>query len=80
MILAPALAKSDKHCNEDIVKYVQANAAPNGNGSKKHPFSSLAAAALATWDVLIVLPSVQALEGGITLKPGQEIIGSCDPT
>ncbi len=80
MILAPALAKSDKHCNEEVVKYVQANAAPNGNGSKKHPFSSLAAAALATWDVLIVLPSVQALEGGITLKPGQEIIGSCDPT
>ncbi len=63
-LLAPALAKSDKHCHEEVVKYVQATASPNGNGSKKHPFSTLAAAALATWDVLIVLPSTMTLGGG----------------
>ncbi len=80
ILLAPVLAKSDKHCHEEVVKFVQATASPNGNGSKKHPFATLAAAALATWDVLIVLPSTKALEGGLTLKPGQKIIGSCDPT
>ncbi len=79
-IFAPALAKSVKHGHEEVVKFVQATAAPKGNGSEKHPFASLAAAALAPWDILIVLPSTMALDGGITLKSGQKIIGACDPT
>ncbi len=79
-LLAPTLAQADERCPKEIVKYVKANASPYGDGTKKNPFTTLAAAALATWDVLIVLPSITALDGGITLKPGQQIIGSCDPT
>ncbi len=80
-LLAPTLAQADKSCpKEEVVKYVKANASPYGDGTKKNPFATLAAAALVTWDVLIVLPSLTALDGGITLKPGQQIIGSCNPT
>ncbi len=81
IVFAPALAKSEKcHDKEEIVKYVQGGAAPGGNGSRKHPFASLADAETATWNVLIVLSSPFALDGGINLTSGQKLIGEEDPT
>lgn len=65
-----------------VVKYVQGGACDSGNGSKKHPYATLAEAqADTTWDVLIVLPSPTALDGGITLRSGTKLIGGGeDPT
>ncbi len=79
-LFAPTLATSEKCHEEEVVKYIQGGARPGGNGSKKHPFASLADAESATWDVLIVLSSPFDLDGGITLKPGQKLIGDEDPT
>ncbi len=84
-VLMPALAKSNKHCDknckEEVVKYVQGGVSAPGNGTRKHPFSSLLEAQNdRCWDVLIVLPSTVALDYGITLKPGQKLIGECNPT
>ncbi len=83
-LLAPALAKSDKlcdkNCKEEIVKYVQGGACASGNGTKKSPFATLLEAQDSSWDVLIVLASPVALDFGITLKPGQKLIGECNPT
>ncbi len=78
-LLAPALAKSDKHChNEEVVKFVQGGAPAGGTGTKKHPFATLKEAAASTWDILIVLPSAVALTDGITLT-NQKLIGDiCD--
>ncbi len=78
-LLAPALAKSDKHRhNGEIVKFVQGGAPSGGTGTKKHPFATLKEAAASTWDVLIVLPSAVALTDGITLT-NQKLIGDiCD--
>ncbi len=78
-LLAPALAKSDKHRNnEETVKYVQGGAPSGGTGTKKHPFATFKEASVSTWDVLIVLPSAVALTDGITLT-NQKLIGDiCD--
>ncbi len=78
-LLAPALAKSDKHRhNEEIVKFVQGGAPAGGTGTKRHPFATLKEAAASTWDILIVLPSAVALTDGITLT-NQKLIGDiCD--
>ncbi len=78
-LLAPALAKSDKHRhNEETVKFVQGGAPSGGNGTKKHPFATLKEAAASAWDVLIVLSSAVALTDGITLT-NQKLIGDiCD--
>ncbi len=84
-VLMPALAKSNKRndndCKEEIVKYVKGGGYTPGKGTRKHPFSSLVEAQNdRSWDVLIVLPSTIALDYGITLKPGQKLIGECNPT
>ncbi len=77
-VLAPVLAKSEN--GHEVVKYVQGGATPGGNGSKKRPFSTLADAEQHSWDVLFVLSSPLDLDGGITLKPGQKLVGEEDPT
>jgi hypothetical protein len=58
--------------------YVSASAASGGNGTAARPFRSLAAVEKAsrTGDVIRVLPSRRTLNGGIRLKPGQQLIGS----
>ena len=81
MMLTSAFAKSEKcHDKDGIVKFVQGGASAGGNGSKKHPFATLADAQNATWDTLIVLSSAVTLDGGITLTHGQKLIGEEDPT
>jgi hypothetical protein len=60
--------------------YVSATATDKGDGSQKHPFSSLkeVEAASEPGDTIIVVPSpigVPPLDGGIALKSGQRLIG-----
>lgn len=60
--------------------YVSALADPGGDGSRAAPFSSLQALEQASQagDDLVVLPvslDVPALDGGITLKPHQRLLG-----
>jgi len=61
--------------------YVSASAQANGNGSQGRPFNSLASVESAAKpnDTIIVLPSPAStppLNGGIALKPGQQLIGA----
>jgi hypothetical protein len=61
--------------------YVSAAASSGGDGSASQPFNSLAAAqsASAAGDTIVVLPSpssTRPLDGGITLKPGQRLVGA----
>ena len=68
-MLAPALAKSDKCHEKEVVKYVQGGASAPGNGTKEHPFATLQVAQKdPSWDVLIVLSSKVPLTDGITYK------------
>jgi hypothetical protein len=65
------------------VWFVSASAAANGNGSVFRPFNSLGAVQNASEpnDQIIVLParaSTPPLDGGITLKTGQSLLGA-DP-
>jgi hypothetical protein len=59
--------------------YVSADAAADGNGSQRNPFLSLiqAEAASAAGDTIFLVASGRgaALDGGITLKPRQRLIG-----
>lgn len=60
--------------------YVSATAAAGGDGSRADPFNNLAAVELASaaGDTIIVLPaplSVPPLDGGISLKDDQKLIG-----
>ncbi len=61
--------------------WVKAGGAPGGDGSRKHPFASLAAvqAASQAGDRIIVLPGGSRLDGGIALKPGQQLVGAGPP-
>lgn len=62
------------------VKYVRAGLCQSGNGSRHHPYNSLAVAeADTTWTTLIVLSSPFLLDGGITLRPGTRLIGEKSP-
>ena len=63
------------------VWFVKASAAANGNGSIVHPFNSLDAVQNASkpGDQIIVLASSAStppLDGGITLKTGQSLVGA----
>jgi hypothetical protein len=65
------------------VWYVSASASTSGNGSLSRPFNSLGAvqSASAPNDQIVVLPapaSTPPLDGGITLKTGQSLLGA-DP-
>jgi hypothetical protein len=64
--------------------YVSASAAAEGNGSAAAPFDTLAQVQQASGpgDTIIVVPSplsVSPLDGGITLKVGQRLIGDGPP-
>lgn len=58
--------------------YVSASAKPGGNGSPTKPFGSLAAVESASrvGDTIRVLASRRTLDGGIRLKPRQQLVGS----
>ncbi|MFI6871598.1 hypothetical protein [Nocardia sp. NPDC050406] len=65
-----------------VTWYVSAAAGPGGNGGVDAPFDSLARvqAASAAGDTIVVQPvSGRTLDGGITLKPGQKLIGGGAP-
>ncbi len=68
----PAVAQSDS-----ATWYVDAAAAPGGDGTAGAPFATLAQvqAAARDGDTIMVVPAAAALDGGITLKPGQRLIG-----
>lgn len=74
--------QADASCHKKHVKYVQGGLCEAGEGSKRHPFNSLAdAEADTSWNVLVVLPSTTPLDGGITLRPKTKLIGaSFSPT
>lgn len=57
--------------------YVRAGA-PAGNGSSAKPFRALSSVERASLagDVIRILPSTSTLDGGIRLKPRQQLIGS----
>ncbi len=79
-LLAPALAKSDNHHNDEVVKFVKGGAPAGGDGSRKHPYNLLQTAqADASWDILVVLSSSVALTDGIILS-GRNLIGEENPT
>lgn len=61
--------------------YVKADALPGGNGSPEFPFSTLAEVESNAQenDIILVIPSALALDGGITLKDGQILLGTCLP-
>jgi hypothetical protein len=80
-LLTPLLAKNNSYECQEVIKYVQSGACESGTGSRKHPYATLQEAEADTsWDVLVVLPSTTALEGGITLRPGTKLKGEVDPT
>jgi len=58
--------------------YVAAHAVSGGTGTAARPFRTLAAVQQASraGDVIRVLPSRRALDGGIRLKPGQRLVGT----
>ena len=61
--------------------YVKADAAAGGDGSRGRPFATLAQVETASkpGDVIRIVPSPRALDGGIHLKDGQRLIGLGDP-
>jgi len=61
--------------------YVKADAAGGGDGSRSRPFATLEQVETASraGDVIRVVPSSRALDGGIQLKDGQRLIGLGDP-
>ncbi|MEV6771891.1 hypothetical protein AB0N05_25025 [Nocardia sp. NPDC051030] len=61
--------------------YVSAGAAPGSVGSAEAPFDSLARveAASRDGDTIVVQAAAAALDGGIALKPGQQLIGDPVP-
>ena len=76
----PALAAEDRRARPQTW-HVSATAAPDGDGTRRRPFASLAAAELVSRprDTIVVLPSpreVPPLDGGIALKPRQRLIGA----
>lgn len=80
---AAALGSASQH-SHGHVWYVSASAPANGNGSLGSPFNSLASveSAASSNDTIIVLPSPAStppLNGGIALKPGQQLIGAGPP-
>lgn len=62
--------------NGGKTKYVMGGLSESGNGTENHPYASLLDAQLDTsWTKLVVLYSEFPLNGGITLRPGTQIIG-----
>src|SRR5205807_1850539 len=64
--------------------FVKAGVEGRGDGSRRHPFATLAAvkAAGRPGDAIVVLPSpasLPPLDGGIALKPRQKLLGAGAP-
>jgi hypothetical protein len=81
---AGRVSKSCRRLRSTKSWYVKARARAGGNGSRRRPFDSLAAAerASAPGQRIVVLPSparLAPLDGGIALKPGQRIVGAGPP-
>ncbi|MEU9020311.1 right-handed parallel beta-helix repeat-containing protein [Actinomadura sp. NPDC048394] len=57
--------------------YVSAEAAAGGDGTRRAPFNALLQAQgwSAPGDTIAILPAGRPLDGGITLKPGQTLVG-----
>ena len=60
--------------------YVNADAAPGGNGSRGRPFTTLEQVENASkpGDIIRIVPSSRALDGGLQLKDSQRLIGLGD--
>src|SRR4051794_25919399 len=60
------------------VLYVKAGAKAGGKGTRRAPFGSLAGVeqAARAGDRIVVLPSGKPLDGGIALKPRQQLVGA----
>ena len=70
---------SKKLC-DNTTKYVKGGLCKPGNGSKCKPWNSLALAeADTTWKTLVVLASMDQLNGGINMRPGTKLIGEKSP-
>src|SRR5262245_12198064 len=83
-VLAVALTSLGAATASARTWFVSASAGAGGDGSRSAPFASLAAVEGASGpnDRIIVLPApagVPPLDGGIALKPGQELIGDGPP-
>jgi hypothetical protein len=84
LFLVGCLALHAPYANARAVWYVSATAPPGGDGSRGHPFDSLAAVetASASGDIIVIRHSPAhepPLDGGIALKDGQRLIGSGPP-
>src|SRR4051812_41022421 len=60
------------------VLYVKAGAKAGGSGTRRSPFASLASVqqAAKAGDRIVVLPTAKPLDGGIALKPRQQLVGA----
>lgn len=81
---ATALAAAPSSADPGRTWFVQASAAPNGNGTEASPFQTLAAVQQASGDgdtiVVLGAPAGTApLDGGIALKQGQQLLGRAAP-
>ena len=77
IVAASASVSAQSPADFGGVFYVSPVAAPDGDGSRQAPFRTLAAAqaASAAGDTIHLLHSDQVLDGAITLKPGQKLLG-----
>jgi len=78
MLCALATAPAASAAPGPQVFYVKAGATAGGTGTKRAPFDSLAAVQKASnaGDRIVVLPAATALDGGIGLKPRQQLVGT----
>ena len=77
IVAASASVSAQSPADFGGVFYVSPVAAPDGDGSRHAPFRTLAAAQAASeaGDTIHLLHSDQVLDGAITLKPGQKLLG-----
>ncbi|WP_330182906.1 hypothetical protein OHB26_04125 [Nocardia sp. NBC_01503] len=80
LVCVPQVAGVAQAQPDSTTWYVSAAAGPGGTGTPDAPFDTLAAveAASRPGDTIVVQPvptTVRALDGGIALKPGQQLIG-----
>lgn len=68
--------KSSSESHSPEIKYIQGGASDGGDGSSSSPWNSLSQAEGGSWNILKVIPSPDAIYGGINLRDGQKIEGS----
>lgn len=80
LFLALAISAQAEATCHGKKKYVKGGLCEPGNGSKEHPWNSLALAdADTSWNTLIVLASPVELVGGLNMRPGTCLIGEKNP-